>query len=173
MDELNYDVFSWFKQISIKKNTVLHLEGSVCNKLFYIKKGAVKTYFTTDEGLMKTRYIGMETSLVSCLSSFISGTPSDESLMTIEESVLLYITREQFYELVKTDTNFNQLYITLLEAAYSVQHDILMQEKTQSAKQRYEYIMDKKPDLIQRLSNRQVASFLNISHETLSRVKSN
>ena len=106
------------------------------------------------------------------LTSFIAQKPSFEFLETLDDTELLAISHSNFIRLNDEMVNWKIFYQRILEMAYSFQNKKIEQLTTLTAKQRYDNVLKENPILIQRLSNRVLASYLDIREETLSRLKS-
>lgn len=172
-DEEQIDrIVACFKPKTVKKNTILLLEGEVCKELYFVDNGCIRTYYITKQGHEKTRYVAFEGSIATGLASFISQQPSFEFVDALEDSVLYAIGYKDFYQLVADIPAWGEFYRMLLEMAYLYQNKKIENLVTLSAKQRYDKLMAENPMYIQRLSNRILASFLDVTQETLSRLKS-
>jgi CRP-like cAMP-binding protein len=164
-------LLSKFKCVSARKNHVLLTSGEVCKYAYFICRGCLRTYFINEKGEEKTRYIAFENKFVSAFASFITQAPSTECVQVLEDSELLKIRQVDFYELVDSNAFFATLYRQSLEqsqvfATWRIETMISM-----TAKERYENLLERMPQVILRLSNRHVASFLGITQESLSRLK--
>lgn len=172
-DETELDkIVNCFKPLSVKKNSLLLNEGNICKDFYYIHTGCIRTFFIDKNGHEKTRYIMLDHHIGTALTSFISQKPSIEFIETIEHTELLSISYADFYRLNKEIDNWKVFYQRILEMAYAFQNRKIEQLVTLTAKQRYDYVLKENPALIQRLSNRALASYLDIREETLSRLKS-
>ncbi|MCB0538558.1 MAG: Crp/Fnr family transcriptional regulator [Bacteroidetes bacterium] len=165
-------IFSCFKLRTIKRNTILLSEGEICKEFYFVDSGCIRTYYITKQGHEKTRYVAFDGSIATSLSSFISQKPSFEFIDTIEHSELYVISHRNFYQLVSDYPQWEKFYRMLLEMAYLYQNKKIENLVTLSAKQRYDKLMSENPIYIQRLSNKILASYLDITQETLSRMKS-
>lgn len=161
-----------FKPKSIKKNTILLREGEVCREFYYVQKGCLRTYFITRLDHEKTRFVTLDCSIGTALASFISQRPSFEFVDVLEDTELLAISHKEFYQLNKELIHWKEFYQKILEMAYSFQNKSFENLVTLTAKQRYEQVLNHNPILLQRLSNKVLASYLDITQETLSRLKS-
>jgi CRP-like cAMP-binding protein len=161
-----------FKLKTFKKNTILLSEGEICKELYFVHSGCIRTYFITKQGHEKTRYVAFNGSIATSISSFISQQQSFEFVDTLEHSELYSINNRDFYQLVSDFPQWEKFYRTLLETAYLYQNKKIENLVTLSAKQRYDRLMAENPIYIQRLSNKILASYLDITQETLSRLKS-
>lgn len=161
-----------FKPKSIKKNTILLSAGEVCKEFYYVQKGCLRTYFITRQGNEKTRFVTLDCSIGTALTSFISQKPSFEFVDVLEDTELFAINHKDFYKLNSELNHWKDFYQRILEMAYSFQNKSIENLVTLTAKQRFEQVLNTNPILIQRLSNKILASYLDIAQETLSRLKS-
>jgi CRP-like cAMP-binding protein len=171
-DENLDETVKHFKPLNVPKNTILLSQGKTCHKLYFVNKGCIRTYYITEKGDEKSRFIAMEGMVATSLSSFISQGPSFEFVGVLEDAELLYITYDKFYKLVDEMPEWGEFYRKLLEMAYIYQNKKIEELVTLSAGERYEILMKEHPEYIQRLSNKVLASYLDITQETLSRLKS-
>jgi len=164
-------VVSAFKERSVKKNEVLISKGDVCRYAYFVCKGSVRAYFIDEDGQEATRYIALENQFITTIHSFISQTPTNEFIEATEQGELLQISYIDFKTLIEKTTLARDLYNKQLEVAYITNHWRLESFLKMSAKQRYDLLLQTSPAIIQRLSNKIVASYLGITQESLSRVK--
>lgn len=165
-------IVSFFKQKSVKKNDILLYEGNVSKEFYYVNTGSIRTFFIDKNGYQKTRYIMLDNQIGTTLLSFISQKPSIEFIEALDDSELLAISHNDFYHLIKEIDSWKNFYQKILENAYSFQNRKIEALVTLTAKQRYEQLLTENPVLIQRLSNKVLASYLDMREETLSRLKS-
>jgi CRP-like cAMP-binding protein len=164
-------VVSAFKEKSVKKNETLISKGDICRYAFFVCKGSVRAYFIDDDGQEATRYIALENQFITTIHSFISQTPTNEFLEATEKAELLQISYNDFKKIIEETTLGRDLYNKQLEVAYIANHRRLESFLKMSAKQRYDFLLQTNPAIIQRLSNKIVASYLGITQESLSRIK--
>jgi len=166
-------VLAKFDHLSVKKNEHLLEHGKVADKLFFICDGCLRLYYQNDERANATRFMAFENTFLTSIVSFISREPTTEYIQAVEHSQVLYITQQNFSALRKEVAGWDELYIYILEYGLTVVNRKLSSLLTQSATERYRNLLLNNPDLVQRLSNANLAAYLNISPETLSRLKSN
>jgi len=165
-------ICSYFKYKAVKKNSTLLSAGEICKEFYYIQKGCLRTYFITQQGNEKTRFVTLNCSIGTALTSFINQKPSLEYIDVLEDTELFVIRYKDFYKLNKELIHWKDFYQRILEMAYSYQNKSIENLITLTAKQRFEWVLKTNPILIQRLSNKILASYLDITQETLSRLKS-
>ena len=166
------EIFEYFKLKKVKRNSILLHEGEICKIFYFVKKGCIRNYFIDKKGDEKTTTITWEGNVGTGLSSYITEQPSTEFVHTLEDSELLIISRNDFFQLTATRENWKKLYQKFLETAYLNQSRKIEALMTLNAQQRFQKLLHGNPLLIQRLSNKVLASFLDMREETLSRIKS-
>jgi CRP-like cAMP-binding protein len=162
---------SAFKAISVKKNETLISKGAICRYTYFVCKGSVRAYFIDDDGQEATRYIALENQFITTIHSFISQTPTNEFIEATEHAELLQISYNDFKKIIEETTLGKDLYNKQLEVAYITNHWRLESFLKMTAKQRFDFLLQTNPAIIQRLSNKIVASYLGITQESLSRIK--
>ena len=172
-DEQELEVIvSFFKPKSVKKNDILLHKGNISKEFYYVHTGCIRTFFIDKNGYEKTRYVILNNQIGTTLSSFISQTPSLEFIEALDDTELLTISHKDFYHLSKEINNWRNFYQKILENTYTFQNKKIEALVTLTAKQRYEQLLIENPEFIQRLSNKVLASYLDMREETLSRLKS-
>lgn len=165
-------VLSCFNTISVPKNKLLLEKGVVADRIFFINKGCLRLYYSNNNNDIATRFMAFEHTFLTSIVSFISREPSPEYIETVEASELLVISHHDFFRLRKTIPAWDKMYIYILEYGLTVINSKLSSLLTQNATERYRNLLENNPELVQRLSNANLAAHLNISPETLSRLKS-
>lgn len=165
-------VISCFKSVVVKRKEQLLEHGAIANRLFFINKGCLRLYYCNNDQNIITRFMAFENTFLTSIVSFISREPSAEYIQAVETSELLVITYEDFSYLRRTIPEWDKMYIHILEYGLTVITSKLSNLLTQSAADRYRNLLKNNPELIQRLSNSNLAAYMNISPETLSRLKS-
>ena len=165
-------VLSRYKELHLKRHEILQGEGDSARRMFFVVKGCLRVFFIKEDGTDATRRIVFENRFSTTLVGFITQEPSLEYTQALEPTTLLYITRDDFYELLERIPVWEKFYRQYLEYAYVNNTNRLMSFITQNASERYKTLLEQEPEIVRRLPNRIVASYLNISPETLSRLKS-
>lgn len=165
-------VLSRFKLTDTQKNAFLLSQGQTGRCSYFVAEGSLRIFFLDESGREATRYVALENRFATALVSFITGKPSDEFIQVLEPGKVLYITRDDFYGLFETVPAWEKFYRNYLETAYVNNTGRLMSFLTMDASEKYRQLWAENPELLQRMSNKSVASYLNISQETLSRLKS-
>ena len=166
------NILSCFKPMHVKKNELVLERNAVANQLFFIKKGCLRLYYINEDGNISTRFMAFENTFLTSIVSFISREPSPEYIQAVENSELLVISNIDFVHLRNTIPAWDNIYIYILEYGLTVINSKLSSLLTQNATERYLSLLKNNPELIQRLSNSNLAAYFNITPQTLSRLKS-
>lgn len=170
-DQLAF-VLNYFKPSIHPKNKIIVDVGEVNQYMNFIDNGCVRLFFSNEDGQEITRHIVFEHQFATGLASFILQSPSQEALQALESTALLRISRQDFYYLLDLIPAWEKFFRKYLEFAYLNNLSIFQREITKDAPERYKELLAVNPDLVKRLPNKIVASYLNMTPETLSRLKS-
>jgi CRP-like cAMP-binding protein len=154
---------------SVKKGTILLREGQRSNEGFFVIEGCIRTYYVVD-GEEKTTafYTEMEGLTPHCVAS---KAPSEYNISCVEDSILNIANPDMGVELFQNFPKFETLCLKLSEDLLAKQQLDFDDFKLSSPEQRYLKLLEKRPDLIQRVPQHQLASFLGIKPQSLSRLR--
>lgn len=154
---------------TVKKGTVLLEEGEKSKNSYFVLKGCIRTYYLID-GEEKTTafYTEMDVLTPHCV---ISKTTSDYFISCVEDSILLVSNTDMGVEINSKFPKFDMMCKLLSEELLAKQQINFNEFKTSSPEQRYLSLLQKRPDLIQRIPQNQLASFLGIKPQSLSRLR--
>lgn len=154
---------------SVKKGTVLLKEGQYSKESYFVLKGCIRTYYIID-GEEKTTafYTEMEAFTPPCV---INKTPSEYYTSCIEDSILLISNSDMEAEVNSKFPKFDLMCKKLSEELLAKQRIDFDEFKTSSPEERYLNLLQKRPDLIQRVPQHQLASYLGIKPQSLSRLR--
>lgn len=161
---LSLNIFHTFK-----KGTVLLSEGQKSNYAYFVLKGCIRKYYIID-GEEKTTafYTEMEGITPHCA---INNTPSEYYINCLEDSILIVSNSDMGVELNSKFPKFELMCRVLSEELLAKQQINFDEFKTSSPEQRYLNLLQKRPDLIQRVPQHQLASYLGIKPQSLSRLR--
>jgi CRP-like cAMP-binding protein len=154
---------------NIKKGKVLLQESELSNNGYFVLKGCIRSYYIID-GEEKTTafYTEMEGVTPHCV---IDKKPSEYYINCIEDSVLLISSSKMETEIFEKFPKFESLCRILSEKLIVKQQINFDNFKISSPEKRYLNVLENRPDLIQRVPQHQLASFLGIKPQSLSRIK--
>ncbi len=154
---------------SVKKGTILLKEGQNSQENYFVLKGCIRVYYIID-GEEKTTafYTELDALTPHCA---ITNTPSDYFISCIEDSILLVSNAEMAEEINSKFPKFEIMCRILSEELLAKQQINIDEFKIFSPEQRYLNLLQKRPDLIQRVPQYQLASYLGIKPQSLSRLR--
>lgn len=160
-----------FSRDTYSKDTILLREGSYAKHLYFVERGFIRSFYYKDDGAEKTHWIYNDHDFVTAWYSFFTGKPGFENLQVIGESSIYSVTLSDYHELYKNNQAFNA-FINYYYQQTIAEMDFLAKTFTQlSAKEKYRYLLDTSPNLLHEIKLGYIASLLDISQETLSRVR--
>ncbi|WP_121964634.1 Crp/Fnr family transcriptional regulator [Myroides sp. N17-2] len=171
-DEELDTILSFFRYEKLQKGEQLTSSGVNSQKLYFVCKGCLRIFYINEAGQDATRFFAFENQFATALVSFINSSASSEYLQALEVSEVYSITHADFYNLLELVPRWEKFYRQYLEFAYINNTNRLQAMVTMDAAERYNELLKLNPQIVQRLPNKIVASYLNISQETLSRIKS-
>lgn len=154
---------------SVKKGTTLLKGGQKSNNGYFVLKGCIRTYYIID-GEEKTTafYTEMEALTPPCV---INKAPSEYYISCVEDTILIVSNPDMETEMFSKFPKFETLCRILAEEFLAKQQINFDEFKTSSPEQRYLNLLQKRPDLIQRVPQHQLASYLGIKPQSLSRLR--
>lgn len=154
---------------SLKKGTILLEEGQRTKESYFVLKGCIRIYYIID-GEEKTTafYTEMEALTPNCV---ISKTPSEFYISCVEDTILTISNSDMELEVNQKFPKFETLCRIMSEHRMAKQQMDFDKFKTSSPEQRYLYLLENRPELIQRVPQVQLASFLGIKPQSLSRLR--
>ena len=154
---------------SVKKGTILLKEGQISNEGYFVLKGCLRTYYLVD-GEEKTTafHTELEGITPNCVAA---KTPSKYYIEAIEDSIITISNPDMESDMFDEIPKFETMCRLLSEELLSKQQVNFDDFKTSSPEQRYKDLLQKRPDLIQRVPQHQLASFLGIKPQSLSRIR--
>lgn len=164
---------TFFKPKKLKKKQFVVVEGHVCNYLTFVSKGLLKAYNVDDKGNEHINQFSPEGWWTSDMSSFFSGGISFYTIDAIEDSEVLLITKEDFEKLTIQIPIMDRYFRLLFQNSLITKERRLISSHTHTAEEKYRQFVENKPDLIKRIPQNLLASYLGLSAETLSRLKKN
>tara|TARA_R110002126_G_scaffold60881_29_gene158000 strand:+ start:483 stop:1064 length:582 start_codon:yes stop_codon:yes gene_type:complete len=162
---------TFFIPKKLRKKQTLLLEGDVCSYNAFIEKGVLRSYSTDDKGNEHTMQFAFEGWWISDLSSFLLGSTSTYTIEAIEDSELLLLTfaaREALMDQLPVFERYQRL---LLQNAFIALQSRVNAALNSSAEEKYTRLMISHPDIIARVPQHMIASYLGLTPETLSRIR--
>ncbi len=164
---------SFLKQRKLKKKQYLQQAGEICRFENFVTKGLLRAYTVDDKGQEHIAMFAMEDWWISDLLSFLTNTPATQHIDALEDSEVLSIEKSDLEKLYSAVPKLERLFRVLLQNAFVSSQQRILGSISQSAEEQYLAFIGKYPSLEQRIPQIQIASFLGITPETISRIRKN
>jgi len=159
------------KTKAVKKDEHLLIEGQVCENLYFIMTGLLKCYYMLHGKQVCDWFFGeMET--VVAVDSFYDQIPTKDFIQALEDCLLFYMTFDELNYLYKNFVEFNAVRAVLTYKYFRIWHRQARNIRRMTSEERYRLLMETQPDLINRVPVQDMASYLDMSREHLSRMRS-
>ncbi len=165
------EVCSRMYKVSLRKGEYLYECGDIPDFEAYVERGMLRHYVTDNNCNEKIIQFYKEEDFIHDCKSFETGVPVDYSVQALEDCELLLISLADVAGYCRNVPLFDRVGFTMMQAhlANYQEHITIIMKYT--PEERYKYVLEHKPELIQRLSVTHLAQFLGLSRETLSRMR--
>lgn len=158
------------KRVELKKKDYLLEEGQIAKSIFFLERGTCRAfYFSEDKEI--TNWFMSDGDIVISVFSFFTQSPSMEYIQLLEDATLYSMSYHQLQSIYHQFPEFNLHGRIITEQYYILSEQRNFALKKQTAKQRYDNLLNQYPHILQKASLGQIASYLGINQETLSRIR--
>jgi CRP-like cAMP-binding protein len=155
----------------IKRRQFLLQEGDVCKHYSFVVEGCFKMYGVGKKGTEHNIQFSAENEWIADIGSFHSEKPSKLFIEAIEPSVVLQIKKQDLLFLYVNLPKFDRNFRVIIEDKFIELQNHVLQNISSTAEERYLAFLEKYPKLAMRLPNTQIASYLGITPEFLSKIR--
>lgn len=155
----------------IRKKQYLLQEGDVCKHAAFVEKGALRSYSVDENGVEHIIQFAIEGWTISDMYSYLTGEPAVYNIDALEDSELLLISKQAADELLHILPKYETYTRLNITGAYLSMQKRLTAVASHSLEERYLDFIKKYPDIVQRVPQHMIASYLGLTPETLSRVR--
>ena len=160
-----------FKPRLYRKRQYVLQEGDICNQFNFIVRGCLRMYKVDEKGNTYIIQFAAENRWLSNIGSFHERKPSELNIDALEDTMVLQISYENLLSLYTNAPKFDRIFRVLIENSFVSLQKRLLQNISSTAEDRYNSFLDSYSHLTNRLPQTQIASFLGITPEFLSRLR--
>lgn len=164
---------SLLKFKKLKKKQYLVQEGDIVRYDYFVNKGCLRTYSIDEKGQEHVVQFSIEDWWTGDMYSFLTQTPARYTIDALEDTELLCLEKNALEELYVKVPKFEKFFRHLLQNAFVSLQERVIANLSQTADERYCTFIEKYPLMEKRLPLKQIASYLGITPESLSRIRSN
>lgn len=168
--DLQNHLTSILNNYTFRKREFLLKEGKISDRIYFIGGGLVRCFYSQHEKEVCSWFMKERDCIIS-VESFYQQKPSYENIQALEDTHTYYIDYNELQFIYQNFYEFNFIGRVLTEKYYVLSEQRLYSLRMQTATERYHFLMEHYPELIQRVPSKYLASYLGIAEETLSRNK--
>ena len=155
----------------LRKKQYLLQEGDVCKFVAFVEKGALRSYVIDEKGVERIVQFALEGWQISDLYSFLTGEAATYNIDALEDSELLLVSKSAHEELLKALPKYETWIRLQITGAYIALQKRLTSVISLSLEERYTAFSSHYPQIVQRVPQHMIASYMGLTPETLSRVR--
>jgi CRP-like cAMP-binding protein len=156
----------------LRKRQFLLQEGDVCRYMTFIARGCMRQYRIDTDGAEHITRFAIENWWMSDRESYTTGQPSKSYIDCLEDSDVIVWTKENYSELLRQIPEFHNFMEQLLNRSFIAKDNRIHAAISFTAEEKYHNFLKNFPDIFNRVPLHMIASYLGISRETLSRIRS-
>jgi CRP-like cAMP-binding protein len=152
------------------KNEMILREGETCTNIYWVVKGLVRQYYYKN-GKELTEYMASENTIVMCIESLFREQPTHLQIKALEPTIMIALPKAELEAVAMKSVNIQILYRKILEESLILSQHHADMLRFESAQDRYQKLIKRQPQLVLRAPLVYIASYLQMTPETLSRVR--
>jgi CRP/FNR family transcriptional regulator, anaerobic regulatory protein len=160
-----------FRSRLFRKRQYVLQEGDICTQFYFVLRGCLRMYKIDEKGGTHILQFAAEDHWINDLGSFHGERPSTLNIDALEDTVVLQISHHDLIDLYIQAPKFDRIFRVLLENSYIRLQERLLQNISSTAEDRYQSFLERYPQLLNRLSQVQIAAFIGITPEFLSKLR--
>jgi CRP-like cAMP-binding protein len=160
-----------FSFAPVKRKEKLLSAGEVCREFYFVGSGCFRMFGVDDKGFEHNIQFAADQDWITDFGSFYSEKPSQLHIAALEPSEVIRISRQDLTGLFLAVPRLNRIFRVMIEQKYIELQNRVLQNFSSTAEQRYLSFLEQYPHLKNRLPNTQIASYLGITPEFLSKIR--
>lgn len=156
---------------SVKKRQFIVQPNFVCSHQTYVLKGALRAYFVTDEGIDHTTQFAIEDWFISDFNSYIHQEPASLFVEALEDSIVQQMAYADVEQLCDNNPKFEKFFRLVAQKSFAFSQRRILSNLGKSAEERYLEFISLYPDIVQKVPQYALASYLGMSAEFLSKIR--
>ena len=166
-------VVSYLKYEYVNKKQHLFSEGDVCHAQYFVVEGCLRMYFVKDSGVEQIVQFGIDNWWISDYTSFSTQKPSQFYIQAVQSSKVIVLTQQKQDEMLDKVPKMERYFRILSQNALVAMQRRMVGSLSQNAEEKYHKLVSTYPDIVQRVPQHMIASYLGITPETVSRIRKN
>ncbi len=155
-----------------KSKTVVLNAGEISNCTYFVNSGILRSFNINDNIIEHVLHFACEGWWIGDMYSYITEKPSSLFIEVLEDAEVIILTKENHQQLYRDISKLERFFRILAENSLVSHQERLMDNLSLSAEERFEKMCKKYPNLIQRVSQKHLASYIGVTPEFFSKMKS-
>lgn len=164
---------SFLTPVTLKKKEFFNVQDEHCRYLGFVNSGCLRAFHTDDKGDEFTMYFAFLNWWVGDKTSFYSGTSARFSIQALEDSEIFRADKTKWEKALDEIPIFEKWYRVKTRKSYEATQQKIIDTQTESAEEKYKKLLKNSPEIVQRIPQHYIASYLGIKPQSLSRIKKN
>ena len=156
--------------MKFQKGELIIKEGDICRNIYWVVKGLVRQFYYKN-GKELTEYMATENTICMCIESLFTEKPTHLQIMALEPTIIYALPKAALEQQAIKNVNIQMLYRKILEESLIISQVHADMLRFESAQERYAKLVKRSPQLVLRAPLVYIASYLQMTPETLSRVR--
>ncbi len=170
-DEDFEKLISYLTPVSLRKKEMFTVQGEKCNYLAFVSSGCLRAFHTDTKGNDFTMYFAFKDWWTGDKESFYSDTPARFNVQALEDSEILKADKVLWEQALDQIPVFEKWYRIKTRKSYEAAQQKLIEAQTESAEEKYLKLLKNAPEIVQRIPQHYIASYLGIKPQSLSRIR--
>ncbi len=170
-DEEKEHILHFLEEEHLTKNKFILRQGELCNYINFVNTGLLRAYYLNPEGKDSTVMFAVPDWWITDMHCFLNGLPAMVNIQVVEAGSILKLSRENLDKLYDDIPKFNKFFRILMQNAYCREQLRIIQNLSLPAKERYDQFIKNYPQIANKVTLKQTASYLGITPEFLSSIR--
>lgn len=157
----------------IRRRQYILQEGDICRHYTFVNKGCLRLYYVDFNGVEHILQFAPEDWWIADIGSFYSETPTKLYIDALEPTEILQIGKPDLIEAFVNYPSFDRVFRVMIENAFVAMQKRVLQNISSTAEERYLTFVESYPNLVSRIPQTQIASYIGITPEFLSKIRKN
>jgi CRP/FNR family transcriptional regulator, anaerobic regulatory protein len=164
---------SLLKEKKVTKKQMVLMEGQVCKEISFVTSGILRAFYVDKLGKESTIMFAIADWWVTDMFCFINQQPAMLNIEAVEDSTVLQLQKNDLDNLYIKIPKFERFFRIIMQNAYVREQLRIIQNLSSTAEERYNIFLDKYPQIVKQVTQKQIASYLGITPEFLSAIRKN
>lgn len=164
-------VWSLLSEKEVRKKDVVLQQDGKCDKIYFVEEGSLRAFNINEEGKESTIMFALSDWWITDMDCFINQQPSNLSIVALEDSKLIELTYSNLQILYNELPIFERFFRILFQNAYIREQRRALYNISMTTEERYNQFVKKYPDMVEKITQKQIASYLGVTPEFLSSIK--